>query len=149
VREQVERLEHDPDPLADAVDVDARRGDLGAADDDPSGIDGLEQVDAAEQRGLAGARGADEADHLVLGHHEVDAAQDLEVAERLVKPFDPQCLGGGAVAVYGRIAPGRGLVAQRTAPLAVTADPNPRFASQSTRWMSGTVITTKTSPTAT
>ena len=56
VREQVERLEDDADPAPDAVDVDARRGDVLAADLDPAGVDRLEQVDAAEQRGLAAAR---------------------------------------------------------------------------------------------
>ena len=58
--------------------------------DDPPGIDRLEQVDAAEQRRLALARGADEAHDLVLGTVEIDAAQDLEVAERLVQALDPQ-----------------------------------------------------------
>ena len=88
VREQVERLEHDPDPPPDPVDVDALGGDLLALDDDPAGIDRLEQVDAAQERRLAAARRADEADDLVLGDVEVDAAQDLERAERLVEALD-------------------------------------------------------------
>ena len=56
-----------------------RAGDLVALDADAAGVDRLEQVDAAQQRRLAAARRADEADDLVLGHVEVDAAQDLEV----------------------------------------------------------------------
>ena len=72
MREEVERLEDDPDPAAHRVDVDAALGDLPAGDDDPPGIDRLEQVDAAEERGLARAGRADQADDLVLGEREVD-----------------------------------------------------------------------------
>ena len=63
-------------------------GDLVALDDDPAGVDRLEQVDAAQERRLARSRRADEADDLVLGDVEVDAAQDLERAERLVQALD-------------------------------------------------------------
>ena len=54
MRKEVERLEDDPDPPADRVDVDAV-ADLVAAQEDPAGVDRLEQVDAAQQRRLAGA----------------------------------------------------------------------------------------------
>ena len=70
------------------------RGDLLALDDDAPRIDRLEQVDAAQQRRLARAGRPDEADDLVLGDHEVDPAQDLELAERLVQALDAQGLGG-------------------------------------------------------
>ena len=53
VREEVERLEHDPDPAADTVHVDTRGRDLLPADGDASGIDRLEEIDAAEQGRLA------------------------------------------------------------------------------------------------
>src|SRR5262245_39010504 len=95
VREEVERLEDDPDPTAQLVDVDAGRGHLLASDDDPAGIDRLEQVDAAQERRLPRPRCADEADDLVLGEAEVDPAQDLELAERLVDVLEDE---GGAVA---------------------------------------------------
>ena len=101
VREEVVRLEHDPDLAADAVDVDAARGDLLAVDDDPAGVDPLEQVDAAEQRRLARARRADQAHDLVLRDREVDPAQDLVPAERLADAFErarqarPPARGGG------------------------------------------------------
>ena len=88
VREEVEGLEDDPDPAAHAVDVDAAGGDLLAADDDPARVDRLEQVDAAQERRLARAGGADQADDLVLGEREVDAAEHLELAERLVDALD-------------------------------------------------------------
>ena len=66
------------------------RGDLVAFDDDPAGVDRLQQVDAAQQRRLARARRPDEADDLVLRDGEVDAAQDLDGAERLVQALDPE-----------------------------------------------------------
>src|SRR5262249_31389609 len=47
-----------------------------------------EEVDAPEQRRLARARGADERHDLVLGHLEVDAAEDLVAPERLRQPLD-------------------------------------------------------------
>ena len=51
-------------------------------------VDRLEQVDAAEERRLARARRADQADDLVLGEREVDAPQHLEPAERLAERLD-------------------------------------------------------------
>ena len=88
MREEVEGLEDDPDPATHAVDVDAARGDLLAADDDAARVDRLEQVDAAQERRLARARGADEAYDLVLGEAQVDAAEDLELVEGLVQALD-------------------------------------------------------------
>ncbi len=88
VREEVVGLEDDPDPAPDRVHVDPGRGDLVAADDDPAGVDRLEQVHAAEERRLAGAGGADQADDLVLGHVEVDPLQHLELPERLADAVD-------------------------------------------------------------
>ena len=73
VREQVERLEDDPDAPPDPVDVDAPGGDLLALHDDPPRIDRLEQVDAAQERGLPRPGRADQADDLVLGDGQVDA----------------------------------------------------------------------------
>ncbi len=93
VREEVERLEHDPDPPPQRVDVDVAGGDLRAADPDPPGLDRLEQVDAAQKRRLAGARRTDQADDLVLADVEVDPAQHLELAERLVHALDPKHRG--------------------------------------------------------
>ena len=53
-------------------------------------VDRLEQVDAAQQRRLAGAGRADQADDLVLGDREVDPAQHLDLAERLVDVLEPK-----------------------------------------------------------
>ena len=85
VREQVERLEHHPDAGPDLVDVDVRVGDLDALDEDLPRRRGLEQVHAAQQRGLAGAGGPDDADHLAVVDVEVDALEHLVGAEVLVQ----------------------------------------------------------------
>ena len=52
-------------------------------DDDRPLVDVLEQVDAAEERRLPGARRADQADDLVEIDGEVDPVQHLELAEAL------------------------------------------------------------------
>ena len=87
VRKEVERLEDDPDPAPDAVRVDARRGDLRRrrATIRPR-VDRLDQVHAAEERRLARAGRADQADDLVLGDGEVDAAQHRRLPNDLRTP---------------------------------------------------------------
>ena len=97
VREEVERLEDDPDTAPHVVHVDAGCRDLLAANQDSPGVDRLEQVDAAQERRLAGAGRADQADDLVLGEREVDPAEDLELAERLVDALEREC---GAVRAH-------------------------------------------------
>ena len=84
------------------VDVDAARGDLVARDDDPPGIDRLDEVDAAQERRLATPRRADEAHDLVLGDAQVDPAKDLVLAEGLVESLD---LEGGARRLGHRAPP--------------------------------------------
>src|SRR5262249_20525588 len=83
VREEIERLEDEADPPPDAVDVHPAPRDLVAADHDPSLVDRLDQVDAAEERRLARAGRADQTDDFVLHDVEVDPAQHLVAAERL------------------------------------------------------------------
>ena len=90
MREQVEGLEDDPDPAPDAIDVHAGSRDLVPAQHDPSRVDRLEQVDAAEQGRLAGARRPDQAHDLVLVEPEIDPTQNFELAEGLVEPFDEE-----------------------------------------------------------
>ena len=145
MREQVERLEHDPDPASDPVERDAVGGDVLALDDDPASVDGLEPVDAAQERGLARARGADQADDLVLGHDQIDPAQHLERPEGLVEALDPQGLAGGWRPI------GHQTVSRRAGAAALRGrgPARSRPASQSTMWISGTVTTMNTSATAT
>ena len=54
------------DPAPYGVGVDPRIGDVLAVEEDLPVVDGLEQVDAAQQRRLARARRADQRDDLVL-----------------------------------------------------------------------------------
>jgi len=55
MREEVVGLKHDPDAASYVVCVDARIGDVLAVEMDRAVVDGLEEVDAAQQRRLAGA----------------------------------------------------------------------------------------------
>ncbi len=60
-----------------------------AVDDDRPLVVLLQPVDAAQQRGLAGARGPDDDHHLALLDVEADAAQGVDVApEVLVNVVD-------------------------------------------------------------
>src|SRR5918999_3964178 len=88
VREEVELLEHHADPPPDGVDIDVGIRDLDAADEDLPRRRLLEQVDAAQQRRLAGPGPADDAHDLAGLDPEVDAPEHLEVPERLVELAD-------------------------------------------------------------
>ena len=93
--EQVEGLEHHPEPAADRDRVDARVGDHLAVEQDVAVVDLLEQIDAAQQRRLARAGGADQRDGLVLVHLQVDPAQHLGVAVGLRDAADLEHGGHG------------------------------------------------------
>src|SRR5581483_3465132 len=54
-----------------------------ALEEDPARVERLEQVDAAEQRGLAAPARADDDEHLALMHLEVDSVEHDVVAEAL------------------------------------------------------------------
>ena len=90
--EEVELLEDHADPLADEVEVPAllagararALADVVALEEDLALLGRLEQVDAAQQRALAGAARAEDADDFAFGDVEVDAFEDLELAEALV-----------------------------------------------------------------
>ena len=86
----------DPDLAANAIHVDSARGHLLARDLDPPPVDRLEEVHAAEEGRLPRSRGADQADDLVLGERQVDTAENLELAERLVEALDAECRRGHA-----------------------------------------------------
>src|SRR5581483_2999502 len=96
MREQVELLEDDADPLAHRGHVDAAPGDLLALEEDAAAVERLEQVDAAQQRALAAAAAADDHEHLAGGDAEVDAVEHEVVAEALAHALQPQDLGGAA-----------------------------------------------------
>src|SRR5690625_1418449 len=83
MREQVELLEHHADPGAHRVDVAVGVQDVHAFDVDVAGAGFLQQVDRAQQGGLAGTGRADHAHHLARPHRQVDALEDLVLAETL------------------------------------------------------------------
>ena len=66
-----------------------------AADRDAPGIRRLQQVDAAQERALARAAGADHGDHVADMRGQRHAFQHLELAEPLVQVFNDK--GGGCV----------------------------------------------------
>ena len=68
-------------------------------------VDRLEQVDAAQERRLARAGRADQADDLVLGEREVDPAQHLELAERLVQALELRARALGSRCDSRRLPP--------------------------------------------
>ncbi len=88
VREQVEALEHHADLLAQAVHVHMLCRQVLAAEPHMALIRRLEQVDAAQERRLAGARSADDRDDLAGHDIEVDALEHLMLAEALAEPLD-------------------------------------------------------------
>ena len=66
--------------------------------DDPARVYRLDQVDTPEQRGLARARRADQAYHLVRGDRQVYAFQNLVLPEGFVEVFQDE----GGTLVHAR-----------------------------------------------
>ena len=93
MREQVVRLEDDPDPPSRPILVDALGGQLLGAEKDAALVDRLQQVHAAQERRLARAGGADQAHDLVLGEGEVDSVEDTDVAEGLRHSLEAKVRG--------------------------------------------------------
>ncbi|CNK98491.1 Uncharacterised protein [Mycobacterium tuberculosis] len=81
-------LEHHADALPHLVQLHALVGEVHAVDDDVPRRGLLELVQAAQQRRLARAGGADHGDDLTVLDREVDALEHLVVAERLVQVPD-------------------------------------------------------------
>jgi len=77
-------LEHHTDFRPDLVDVSEVARQLDAIDDDLAFLVFLEPVDAADQRGLTGARRASDDDLFSLSHRKIYVAQDMELAEPFV-----------------------------------------------------------------
>ena len=94
VREQVVGLEDEAEPAPHRDRLHRRVGDDLAVEQDVAVVDLLQQVDAAQQRRLAGAGGADQGDGAVLVDGEVDAAQDLALTEGLGHAADLEHRGG-------------------------------------------------------
>jgi hypothetical protein len=84
-REGRRLLEHHADARAQLVHVDRVRQDVVPVEDDLAlgallGIEAVDAVEAAQQRGLAAARGADQRRHLPVEEIEVDVLERLELA---------------------------------------------------------------------
>jgi len=103
VLQQVELLEDHAEPLALAPQVGRlQRGQLAVAEMHPSGVRTLQQVDQAQQRRLAGAAPADQAEDLAGAHRQAGLAHGLEA------PAVRQREGlGHAIEADQRIAHGR------------------------------------------
>src|SRR6185295_5754076 len=98
VREQVEALEDEADLLAllgelavaqvDVAAIDLLLADQLAVDVDVAGGRLLQIVDAAQQRGLAGAAGTDDGYLLATRHLQGNAGQHLQLEEALMQIDD-------------------------------------------------------------
>ena len=93
--EEVEGLEDQTEVQAVAADLGIGQGVLVgcvqkklAAHRNAALVGGLEEVETAEQGGLAAARGADDGQHVPLVQGQVDALQHLDTAEALADALD-------------------------------------------------------------
>ncbi len=97
VGEQVEALEDHADLGPQPGQFPALGGQRAAVDGDRPGVDGLQPVDRPAQRGLSGAGGADQYDHLALLDLQIDVLEDVQRTEVLVDVAqDHQGSGVGA-----------------------------------------------------
>ncbi|MET4831451.1 hypothetical protein ABIF44_000858 [Bradyrhizobium japonicum] len=85
MREQIKALEHHADFATHRVDVLEVGPELDAVDDNLALLKLLQRIDAADQRRLAGARGAADHDALALADLEVDVAQHVKLAVPFVE----------------------------------------------------------------
>ena len=94
--EQLVGLEDHADAAADLGPGHAGGRQVLAVEEDLPGIDGLEAVDRAQERGLAAAGGTDDDDDLTVGDIEGDAAQGVVAAGvGLVEVDEAQLRVGG------------------------------------------------------
>ena len=98
MRKQVEALEDHADARAScqfavthvyAADAGQTLADRLAVNEDLTATRAFQPIDAAQQSGLAGARGTDDGHLVTESNLEVDALQNLERAEPLVQIDDP------------------------------------------------------------
>ena len=126
VAEQVELLKHHAD-LAPLLRQDcighrnhtAIAGAIAeklAVDAHPTLIRRIEMVEAAQERALAAAAGADDHHHLALAHVQIDAAQHVMIGEILVDAFSLHHQAGGVRWRHATAPPGSGRVSLSAAP---------------------------------
>ncbi len=83
VRKKIELLKHHPDALPNRRHVRTLARDLLALEEDPTGVERLEQIHAAEQGALTATARSNDDEHLADGNIEVDPVEDEIVAEAL------------------------------------------------------------------
>jgi hypothetical protein len=88
MREQVELLKNHADLQAQRLEMHLIGQELGTGDDDRAFIDGLQPVDAAQQRRLARTALADDGDDLARRDVDGNPLQHLVVAEALLHLSD-------------------------------------------------------------
>ena len=101
-----------------------RQGDLLARDHDAAVVGGLEQIDAAQERALARAAGAQDGDHVALVRLHRDALEHLDLAELLLDALDRQ--GRRILLMSGSDVPSRRWASLRPLPLALSSPRNAR-----------------------
>jgi hypothetical protein len=109
LREEVEGLEHEPEMQAVPADIaflEHRRvrsvKQRLAIYDDLSAVRPFKKIQAAQQRGLAAAGGADEGHHLALLQTEADVFQYLGIAKPLGDFIDFECCHFQTLLIPGR-----------------------------------------------
>ena len=94
--EELVGLEDHADAAPDLGPGDTGGCQVGPVEEDLPGVDGLEAVDRAQERGLATAGGADDDDDFAVGDVEGDAAQGVVAAGvGLVEVDEAQLRVGG------------------------------------------------------
>ncbi len=111
MREQVVLLEHDADLAAERVQLLLRHApahsvgrldeaDRASVDQHLAVVERLHEVDALQQRALAGAAGADDRDHLATRNRQRDPLEHLVAAIALPEPADHDRLVGRRVVAH-------------------------------------------------
>jgi hypothetical protein len=88
MRKQVEGLEHHPDFGPDLSDIRLVVIQSNPVDPYLARLDGLQVVETAEQRALAGSAGTDDHHHLPAGDFQINTFEDMEMSEVLVRVLD-------------------------------------------------------------
>ena len=88
VREQIVALKHHTQPLANLGDAFGTTVNLVIVQQDAPALDFFQPVDAAQKRGLAATRRADDHDDLAWLNRQVESVNDNVVTELLAKLLD-------------------------------------------------------------
>ena len=84
MRVEIELLEDHPDLRAQPDHVERLFVQVNPVDDELSGSDRLEGIDAADERALSGSARTTDHDHFALGDLEVDVVENVKAPEVLL-----------------------------------------------------------------